>query len=82
MGEIVSAGAAGDLDRARQLDADLQDLYAALFVTSNPILIKAALEMLGLIPSDRMRLPMVPASPVQRHILQSVLEQRGALARD
>jgi len=52
-----------------------------LFVTSNPILIKAALEMLGLIPSDRMRLPLVSASPVQRHILQSVLEQRGALAR-
>lgn len=81
MGEIVSAGAAGDLDRARKIDAGLQDLYAALFVTSNPILIKAALEMLGLIPSDRMRLPLVPASPVQRHILQSVLEQRGALAR-
>lgn len=82
MGDIVAAGAAGDWERARQIDAGLQDLYAALFVTSNPILIKAALEMLGLIPSDRMRLPMVPASPVQRHILQSVLEQRGALARD
>ena len=37
--------------------------------------------MLGLIPSDRMRLPMVQASPVQRHILQSVLEQHGILAR-
>lgn len=82
MGAIAAAGAAGDLERARQIDADLQDLYAALFVTSNPILIKAALDMLGLIPSDRMRLPMVPASPVQRHILQSVLEQHGALARD
>jgi 4-hydroxy-tetrahydrodipicolinate synthase len=82
MGELVAAGRAGDLARARQIDADLQDLYAALFVTSNPILIKAALEMLNLIPSDRMRLPMVSASPVQRHILQSVLEQHGALARD
>jgi 4-hydroxy-tetrahydrodipicolinate synthase len=82
MGEIVAVGRAGDLARARQIDADLQDLYAALFVTSNPILIKAALEMLNLIPSDRMRLPMVSASPVQRHILQSVLEQHGALARD
>ena len=41
----------------------------------------SALEMLGLIPSDRMRLPMVQASPVERHILQSVLEQHGILAR-
>jgi 4-hydroxy-tetrahydrodipicolinate synthase len=82
MGEIYAAGTAGDLERARAIDADLQDLYAALFVTANPILIKAALEMLGLIPSDRMRLPLVQASPVQRHILQSVLEQHGILARD
>jgi len=82
MGEIYAAGTSGDLERARAIDADLQDLYAALFVTANPILIKSALEMLSLIPSDRMRLPMVPASPVQRHILQSVLEQHGILARD
>ena len=81
MGEIYAAGTSGDLERARAIDASLQDLYAALFVTANPILIKAALEMLGLIPSDRMRLPMVQASPVQRHILQSVLEQHGILAR-
>jgi 4-hydroxy-tetrahydrodipicolinate synthase len=81
MGQIVDAGRAGDLEMARRIDHELQDLYEALFVTSNPILIKAALHMLGLIPSDRMRLPMVQASPVQRHILQSVLEQRGTLAR-
>ncbi len=81
MGQIVAAGRAGDVDMARRIDHELQDLYEALFVTSNPILIKAALHMLGLIPSDRMRLPMVQASPVQRHILQSVLEQRGTLAR-
>jgi 4-hydroxy-tetrahydrodipicolinate synthase len=81
MGEIHASGTSGQFDHALALDAELQDLYAALFVTSNPILIKAALEMLGLIPSDRMRLPLVPASPVQKHILQSVLEQHGILAR-
>jgi len=82
MGEIYSSGTSGHFEHALALDADLQDLYAALFVTSNPILIKAALEMLKLIPSDRMRLPLVQASPVQKHILQSVLEQHGILARD
>lgn len=82
MGEIYRAGIGGDLAHARAVDAELQDLYAALFVTANPILIKAALQMLGLIPSDRMRLPLVSASPVHKHILQSVLEQHGILARD
>jgi 4-hydroxy-tetrahydrodipicolinate synthase len=81
MAALVAAAAANDLDEARRIDRGLADLVAALFVTTNPILIKAALQMLGLIPSDRMRLPMVTATPVQRDILRSVLEQQGALAR-
>jgi dihydrodipicolinate synthase/N-acetylneuraminate lyase len=48
-------------------------------VTSSPILIKAALEMLGLIPSARMRLPLVEATPVQRDILRTVLAGQGLL---
>ncbi len=71
----------GDLDEARRRDAGLADLYAGLFVTTSPILIKAALEMTGLIPSGRLRLPLVEATPVQRDILRTVLERRGILSR-
>ena len=71
----------GDLDDARRRDAGLAELYAGLFVTTSPILIKAALEMIGLIPSARLRLPLVEATPVQRDILRTVLERRGILSR-
>ena len=71
----------GDLDDARRRDAGLAELYAGLFVTTSPILIKAALEMVGLIPSARLRLPLVEATPVQRDILRTVLERRGILSR-
>lgn len=81
MGAIVAAARAGDVEEARRRDAALGDLYAALFVTTSPILIKAALEMLGLIPSGRLRLPLVEATPVQRDILRTVLERQGILAR-
>jgi 4-hydroxy-tetrahydrodipicolinate synthase len=81
MGAIAAAAAAGDLDEARRRDAALAELYAALFVTTSPILIKATLEMLGLIPSGRLRLPLVEATPVQRDILRTVLERRGILSR-
>jgi hypothetical protein len=37
--------------------------------------------MIGLIPSDRLRLPLVEATPVQRDILRSVLERQGILSR-
>jgi 4-hydroxy-tetrahydrodipicolinate synthase len=81
MGEIAAAAARGDVEEARRRDAALADLYAALFVTTSPILIKAALEMAGLIPSARLRLPLVEATPVQRDILRSVLERQGILSR-
>lgn len=81
MGAVAAAVAAGDLDTARRLDAELADLYAGLFVTTNPILIKAALEMTGAIPSARVRLPLVEATPVQRDILRTVLGRRVTLSR-
>jgi 4-hydroxy-tetrahydrodipicolinate synthase len=81
MAAVVAAAREGDLDEARRRDASLADLYAALFVTTSPILIKAALEMIGLIPSARLRLPLVEATPVQRDILRSVLERQGILPR-
>jgi 4-hydroxy-tetrahydrodipicolinate synthase len=81
MAAIVEAAGRGDMEDARRRDAALQGLNAGLFVTTNPILVKAALEMLGLIPSARLRLPLVEATPVQRDILRTVLEHQGILAR-
>jgi 4-hydroxy-tetrahydrodipicolinate synthase len=81
MAGIAEAARRGDLDEAARRDAALAELYAGLFVTTSPILIKAALEMTGLIPSGRLRLPLVEATPVQRDILRTVLERRGILAR-
>jgi 4-hydroxy-tetrahydrodipicolinate synthase len=81
MAAIVAALERDDPGEARRLDAALEDIYTALFVTSNPILIKAALQMIGVIPSDGVRLPLVSATSVQREILRTVLERQGLLAR-
>ncbi len=50
MREMWDAAQSGDLDRARQIDAELTPVYEGLSVTTNPIPLKAALEMLGLAP--------------------------------
>ncbi len=81
MQAVIEAERRGDHDEAHRRDADLADLYSGLFVTTSPILIKSALEMIGLIPSGRLRLPLVEATPVQRDILRSVLERQGILSR-
>ena len=70
------AAQAGDTARAREIDAELTPLYEGLSVTTNPIPIKAALELLGL-ASERMRLPLVPADAEQRVAVRTALEGLG-----
>ncbi len=78
MREIYEAVAAGELERAREIDRDLAPTYRALTVTSNPIPVKAALEMLGVIEGG-LRLPLVPASAEEREQIRAELERRGLL---
>jgi 4-hydroxy-tetrahydrodipicolinate synthase len=77
MREMWEAAQGGNLERAREIDAGLQPLYEALAVTTNPIPIKAALELRGLIASGRLRLPLVPADREQRETVSSALESVG-----
>lgn len=76
MKDIAEAAQKGEHERASRLDSELQPVYEALAVTTNPIPVKTALEMLG-ICSARMRLPMVPADDAQRDAVRAALEARG-----
>ena len=77
MREIWEAAQAGEMERAREIDVGLGDLYAMIGVTTNPIPVKAALAMTGLIPNDTLRLPLVPANAEQRATVRAALEGVG-----
>jgi 4-hydroxy-tetrahydrodipicolinate synthase len=66
-------------DHRADLDASLRDVYETLFMTSSPTCTKAALTMLGLIPGEYLRLPMVPADDDERDAVRSMLERHGLL---
>ena len=68
----------GDVPAARKIHESLSPLFNALFITSNPIPVKAALEMLGL-PAGVPRLPLVPATPEERGRVRKALEDAGLL---
>jgi 4-hydroxy-tetrahydrodipicolinate synthase len=74
MAQIHNLFKAGDGEAARELNATLEPLFDALTVTTNPIPIKGALQMLG-ICSERMRLPMVPLDDAQRAVVRDALVQ-------
>jgi 4-hydroxy-tetrahydrodipicolinate synthase len=80
MREMWDAGQDGDLERVREIDAELVPIYEAMTVTANPIPVKAALKMLGLIESDALRLPLIPATEEQRQAIRPALEAAGMLA--
>ena len=77
MREIWDAVEAGDLDRAREIDAGLRQLFEALAVTTNPMPVKAALAMVGTIPSGTLRLPMVELDEARSEVVRSALEAVG-----
>lgn len=78
MREIIDAGLAGDFNRARELHYKLLPLMNANFLESNPIPVKAALAMMGLI-EENYRLPLVTITPANREKLQRIVEQLGLL---
>lgn len=76
--EMIAAHDKGDVEGAAQINRELIPLYEALFITSNPIPLKAALEMLGL-PAGPVRLPLVDATEAERDRVSSALARLGLI---
>lgn len=76
MKEMIELASAGNVGGARKIHEELLPLFKALFVTSNPIPLKAALEMAGR-PAGPPRLPLLPATPEERAIIEDAMEHAG-----
>lgn len=79
MKEIVELCAQQDWNGAWAAHEKLQPLMHQLFTTSNPILVKEALNILGF-PVGGVRLPLVDATPEQSKALEQVMRSVGAFA--
>ena len=78
MKEIVDLCAAGDFEAATKANEALLPLMNDLFITSNPIMVKEALNLLGF-PVGGVRLPLVNATAEQSAELAEVMRQVGVL---
>jgi 4-hydroxy-tetrahydrodipicolinate synthase len=68
----------GKYDEARKLNAQLLPLMQVNFIETNPIPVKAALAMMGMI-EEVYRLPLVPMKPENRAKLEKVMTAQGLL---
>jgi 4-hydroxy-tetrahydrodipicolinate synthase len=76
MSEMCRAALAGDLARARQLNAQLWPLHQKLFVEPNPIPAKWALAKMGRIEGG-IRLPLTQLSVPAEHVVLAALKEVG-----
>ncbi|HEX6993541.1 MAG TPA: 4-hydroxy-tetrahydrodipicolinate synthase [Gammaproteobacteria bacterium] len=80
MKALCDAARAGDRARAEQLDALLRALHRDLFVESNPIPVKWALEQMGLI-GPGIRLPLTRLSEPCHGVVRAALAAAGIATR-
>ncbi len=74
MVRFVAAALKGDWNAARKMHYELLPLFKAIFIETNPIPIKAAMAMKGLM-TESYRLPMCPMAPKNRDQLQAALKE-------
>ena len=76
--EMMQAMARSDYKAAQDLHFRTLDVINALFIETNPVPVKTALEMMGQ-PAGKLRLPLVPMQPGTREHLRQCLQALGKI---
>ncbi|PLX71342.1 MAG: 4-hydroxy-tetrahydrodipicolinate synthase [Denitrovibrio sp.] len=76
--EMYDSYLAGNFERARELHFKLLPLFDAFFMETNPVPVKKALELMGLIGPE-VRLPLVPMTDAGTAKMKAVMEQVGII---
>jgi len=79
MAAMVKAFEAGDLDKARTLHYKMISLIDALFIETNPVPVKAALSMMGMIEYE-LRLPLCKMTQGNYDKLKKVVTDYGLIS--
>ncbi len=78
IGQMVRAFFAGDVRAALQIHLKLWPLFKVLFITTNPVPLKAALRLAGF-DVGTPRLPLVEATPKEQEQIRAVLQDLSLL---
>ena len=78
MHRMCTAAVAGNAKEARELNTQLEKLHQALFVESNPIPAKWAVQQQGII-GDGIRLPLLPLSAANQEAVREAMQAAGVI---
>ena len=76
--EMMQAIARSDYKTAQDIHFRTLDVVNALFIETNPVPVKTAMELMGQ-PAGKLRLPLVPMRPETREHLRKCLQALGKI---
>lgn len=76
--DMIEAAQKGHVDKARTLHYELHPLFKAMSIETNPIPVKAALAMMGLM-EEVYRLPLCPLTEEHKAELKTILKGQGLI---
>ncbi|MEW6520464.1 MAG: 4-hydroxy-tetrahydrodipicolinate synthase [Thermodesulfobacteriota bacterium] len=79
MADLMNAGLAGDVARAREIQYRLFPLMGAMFYDTNPVPAKKALELMGRIKSGAPRQPLWQMAEEPMNRMKAVLKEQNML---
>ncbi len=79
MTELTHAALAGDWGRAQELHTQYYGLMSDMFLDTNPVPVKAAMAMLGLL-NETYRLPLCEMESAARDTLRATMQRTGVLS--
>lgn len=78
LAEMVNSALSGDWVKARAMHLKLFPIFKVLFIETNPIPVKAALGLMGMIAPE-WRLPLAPPRPESLEKIRKVLKEAGVI---
>ena len=72
--QLVSKALSGDFVGSKAINDALYPINKALFLESNPVMIKAAMYIAGLIDTLEYRLPLVPPSTANLRVIEDIMK--------
>ncbi len=75
MSEMTASALGGDFAGARKIHERILPLMTGNFIESNPIPVKTAMKMMGILESDYVRSPLAPITDANRKKLEAILRE-------
>jgi 4-hydroxy-tetrahydrodipicolinate synthase len=79
MAQLCHCVSGSDFEQAKRIDDKLMSVHQSLFVESNPVPTKWALQQMGLITSANVRLPLLSLEPIHQNTVKEAMKIAGLI---